>query len=107
MDGGMDGGEHEGTEGGEDARMDEGQDADVDGTYPVDMLKDLRYGPVAAGGFEVLVSWVGYPGEDTWEPLLGLYADVPVEVREFLHSYGELNLKGARGRSASALVNIH
>lgn len=52
--------------------------------YFVDELKQLA--KTRRTGFKVLVSWVGFPGEDTWEPLKDLYQDVPVRVREFLNS---------------------
>ena len=38
--------------------------------YLVDELKQLTR--VRRKGFKVLVSWVGFPGEDTWEPLADL-----------------------------------
>ena len=52
--------------------------------YQVDEFKRLV--KTRRTGFKVLVSWVGFPGEDTWEPLSNLYQDVPTRVREWLHS---------------------
>ena len=52
--------------------------------YLVDEFKELARN--RRTGFKVLVSWVGFPGEDTWEPLLNLYQDEPTRVREWLHS---------------------
>ena len=34
----------------------------------------------------MLVSWVGFPGEDTWEELQVLSADVPVRLLECFNS---------------------
>ena len=36
---------------------------------------------------EVLVQWVGYPGQDTWEPLDNLLADSGCEIPQFLNTY--------------------
>ena len=57
--------------------------------YLVDQLKELA--KTRRTGFKVLVSWVGFPGEDTWEPLRDLYQDVPIRVRGFINSILDSN----------------
>jgi len=52
--------------------------------YLVDEIKSLS--KVRRKGYKVLVSWVGFPGEDTMEPLLNIYRDVPDRVLGFLNS---------------------
>ena len=52
--------------------------------YLVEEFKQVRR--TSRRAFEVLVSWVGFPGEDTWEKLSTLAADVPVRLLEFLNS---------------------
>ena len=53
--------------------------------YIVDEFKKLNYSR-RNHSFSLLVSWVGFPGEDTTEPLVRLYQDVPARVRDFLKS---------------------
>ena len=52
--------------------------------YLVDEIKQLA--KTRRTGFKLLVSWVGFPDEDTWEPLMDLYRDVPDRVLGFLNS---------------------
>lgn len=49
--------------------------------YVISGFQDLRKG---RGGFEILVQWEGYEGEDSWEPLARMSQDVPTLVWEFL-----------------------
>lgn len=65
--------------------------------YIVDTIKALAKG--RRKGFKVLVSWLGFPGEDTEEPLLNIYRDVPARILEFLNSTLETN-----PLSAAALI---
>jgi RNase H-like domain found in reverse transcriptase/Reverse transcriptase (RNA-dependent DNA polymerase)/Integrase core domain/Integrase zinc binding domain len=54
--------------------------------YEVDALLDLRYDPEAKA-FLIQVSWLGFEATDnTWEPLLTLYEDIPSAVLQFLAS---------------------
>ena len=50
----------------------------------IDGIKEVR--KKTRRTFEVPVSWVGFPGEDTWEELKILAADVPVRLIAFLRS---------------------
>ena len=50
--------------------------------YLVEAFKEVRRS--SRRKFEVLVSWVGFPGEDTWEELQVLATDVPIRLLEFL-----------------------
>ena len=61
--------------------------------YLVDEFKALA--KTRRTGFKVLVSWLGFPGEDTWEPLSELYRDVPDRVLGYLHSILDSNPEAA------------
>ena len=52
--------------------------------YLVEEFKEVRRS--SRRRFDVLVSWVGFPGEDTWEELQVLAADVPVRLLECFNS---------------------
>ena len=56
--------------------------------YLVEAFKKVRR--LSRRKFEVLVSWVGFPGEDTWEELQVLATDVPVRLLEFLTPRGRI-----------------
>ena len=52
--------------------------------YLVEEFKEVRRS--SRRRFDVLVSWVGFQGEDTWEKLQVLAADVSVRLLEFFNS---------------------
>ena len=54
--------------------------------------------------FDVLVSWVGFPGEDTWEELQVLAADVPIRLLEFLNSTEKDSVSTAAFKQAQAIL---
>jgi hypothetical protein len=42
---------------------------------------------IKSGRWEFYISWAGFTEqENTWEPVLQLYADIPTYVKEYLHS---------------------
>ena len=53
--------------------------------FVVEKILDIR---AESGRIELLTSWVGFPGEDTWEPLLRLHSDVPDLVRAYCDESG-------------------
>jgi hypothetical protein len=60
-------------------------------------FRDLRYDAEQREYF-VLVSWLGFDEADnTWEPLLALFEDLPQEVAEFLAVFPSSSL-AARAR---------
>jgi hypothetical protein len=52
--------------------------------YTIDSLLDIR---IANSSYDVLVSWLGFPDENTWEPIENLYEDVPLLLRQFLLNF--------------------
>ena len=52
--------------------------------YLVEEFKEVRRS--SRRRFDVLVSWVGFPGDDTWEDLQVLAADVPFRLLECFNS---------------------
>ena len=56
--------------------------------YLVEEFKEVRRS--TRRRFDVLVSWVGFPGENTWEELQVLAADVPVRLLEVFNSAEKL-----------------
>jgi hypothetical protein len=60
--------------------------------YQVRSLLELRHDSVS-NEFQILVSWLGFEsGDDSWEPLLQLYEDVPDLVKDFVGSYPDHSL---------------
>ena len=58
--------------------------------YAVERIKDIRE---LGGHFEVLVSWKGFSSAaDSWEPLIIMFEDVPVKVREFFKARRKTSL---------------
>lgn len=66
------------------------------------------------GNIELLTSWVGFAGEETWEPLNRLHADVPDLVRDFCaestkpaaqQALTTLNNKSSNSRKRSPATN--
>ena len=54
--------------------------------------------------FDVLVSWVGFPGEDAWEELKVLAADVPIRLLEFFNSAEKDSVNTAAFKHVQALL---
>ena len=50
--------------------------------YEVESIKAHRY----LNRWEMLIQWVGFESEDTWEPIVQLYKDVPGLVKQYLKS---------------------
>ena len=70
--------------------------------YLVKVLKEVRKSPRRK--FEVLLSWVGFPGEDTWEELQVLAADVPVRLLEFFNSTEKTSVTTAALKKVQTLL---
>ena len=52
-----------------------------------------------------MVGWVGFPGEDTWEELKVLAADVPIRLLEFFNSAEKDYVNTAVFKQFQALLN--
>ena len=52
----------------------------------------------------MLVIWVGFPGEDTWEELKVLAADVPIRLLEFSNSADKDSVNTAALKHVQALL---
>jgi Integrase core domain/Chromo (CHRromatin Organisation MOdifier) domain len=60
--------------------------------YPVECLLELKYSREDKR-FMALVSWLGFPQEEsTWEPLISLHEDVPEKVEAFLSRHKDRSL---------------
>ena len=70
--------------------------------YLVEAFKKVRRS--SRRKFDVLVSWVGFPGEDTWEELQVLAADVPVRLLEFLNSTEKDSVNTAAFKQVQAIL---
>ena len=52
------------------------------GLFEVERLKEHRF---SQKRWELLVQWLGFESvDDTWEPMIQLYADVPTMVKDYL-----------------------
>jgi hypothetical protein len=61
--------------------------AHQDTGYEVRAFRDLKY-DAESKAYYVLVSWLGFEKDDnTWEPLLQIYEDLPAEVTSFLANF--------------------
>ena len=49
--------------------------------FEVEQIKGHRY---LNKRWECLVQWLGFESEDTWEPLISLFEDVPALVKAYL-----------------------
>ena len=70
--------------------------------YLVEAFKKVRRS--SRRKFEVLLSWVGFPGEDTWEELQVLATDVPIRLLEFLNSTEKDFVKTATFKQVQAIL---
>ena len=70
--------------------------------YLVEAFKKVRRS--SRRKFEVLVSWVGFPGEDTWEELQVLATDVPVRLLEFFNSTEKDSVNTAALKQVQAIL---
>ena len=70
--------------------------------YLVEAFKKVRRS--SRRKFDVLVSWVGFPGEDTWEELQVLAADVPIRLLEFLNSTEKDSVNTAAFKQVQAIL---
>ena len=52
----------------------------------------------------MLVSWVGFPGEDTWEELQVLATDVPIRLLEFFNSTEKYFVNTAALKQVQAIL---
>ena len=70
--------------------------------YLVEAFKKVRRS--SRRKFEVLVSWVGFPGEDTWEELQVLATDVPIRLLEFFNSTEKDSVNTAAFKQVQAIL---
>ena len=70
--------------------------------YLVEAFKKVRRS--SRRKFEVLVSWVGFPGEDTWEELQVLATDVPIRLLEFFNSTEKYSVNTAAFKKVQVIL---
>ena len=57
--------------------------------YRVDTIEELVRN---RRNFKVRVSWLGFPGEDTWHNLSDIYHDIPDMTIEYLRAHADTQL---------------
>jgi hypothetical protein len=52
----------------------------------------------------MVVQWTGFEGENTWEPVLQLYQDVPTLVKQYIK---EVDVPAEAARLTASIATAH
>ena len=72
--------------------------------YTVDEILEVRWN-TSSKIWELLISWEGFEDEDnTWEPLLNIFKDMPTETAKFLNKQPQLLKRKIRNKHKKTLM---
>ena len=75
---------------------------------PIDKILDVRWESGSDPHYVFMVSWRGFsPLENSWEPLEGLYEDVPQMIQDFVRRMPDSKMKDELKSSLSVFKQAH
>jgi hypothetical protein len=72
--------------------------------YDIQAFIDRRCVNKKKNKWELLVQWTGFEGENTWEPVLQLYQDVPTLVKQYIK---EVDVPAEAARLTASIATAH